>query len=566
MNLVVLVILIISKIASPQASLYKTLSGPLPDPHNSDHVATPDTSITSKGCMVEQRNDDKKKSLNNGVWEGEIAVDSWPFTVTICTQLPDMIEVSFIFEQTPITNCYDETREVTINGGIPYPCRNFVFCNRTKPGTLSVKVSCDPNACPENNFKVFVEASFPNSTIELVSNVVTTNPIIGQPVTIEARLQDTSGANLNPLKILSAVMRIFQGNGSVITEVMNILLNNTIIGKYVPTFSDQQKVKLADYLDQTIEMMVRYITTFGNNSLEQLRTTTHVVYSVAESILQHSKPSVNPFTHPVTNSQKIKFTTPVQLLKSHQGHHYRYYTDVWGTDVNGTERAICWLSALTDIQLDNSTSEDDKYINGHFDIEMDTNWMIATETLFPLHFRNFSIEETRGFVEQVQHDRMEIDHDPELLMWAPDKQPEDVKITREMMEGYNPYNSEQATNSKLLLVHGYCASGDAFPTDEFTDYAVFKDYEQSRSIDEFAQLIDQYARSQDINAYSVVAHSQGGMAALHLLTYYHSGLDLTTVSNYNDVTECVIMCVTLFTNRTVTGGYRQWEHHGRAPH
>ena len=35
---------------------------------------------------------------------------------------------------------------------------------------------------------------------------------------------------------------------------------------------------------------------------------------------------------------------------------------------------------------------------------------------------------------------------------------------------------------------------------------------------EFAQLIDQYARSQDINVYSIVAHSQGGMAALHLLT------------------------------------------------
>ena len=127
--------------------------------------------------------------------------------------------------------------------------------------------------------------------------------------------------------------------------------------------------------------------------------------------------------------------------------------------------------------MDNSTSEDDKYINGYFDIEMDTDWMVTTKTLFPVHFRNFSIEETRGFVKLVQNNRMEIDYDPELLMWTADKQPEDVKITREMMEGYNPYNSEQATNSKLLLVHGYCASGDAFPTDEFTDYAIFKDYE-----------------------------------------------------------------------------------------
>ena len=525
----VLITVIISKVASPQALSYKILTGPLPDPYHSDHVVTSirDTSITSKGCVVEQANGDKNIAIN-GVWEGEIAVDSWPFTVSICTPLPDMIKVSLILEQTPITQCYDETTEVTINGGMPYPCRNFVFCNGTNLGTLVVKVSCDPNVCPEDNFKVFVEASFPNSTVELVSKVVTTNPIIGQPVTIEARLQDTSGANVNPLKILSVVMRIIQGDGTVTTEVVDVLLNNTIIGKYIP---DQQKAKLVDYLDQTIEMMVKYVTDFGNGSSEQYRTITHAIFSVVESILQHSKPIAGLYTHPVTNSQMVKFTVPVHLLKSHQGHNYRYYTEVWGTDINGTERAVCWISGLTDIQLDNSTSEDEKYINGHFDIEMDTNWMATSKTLFPVHFRNFSIEETRGFVEQLQHNKMEIDHDPELLMWTADKQPEDVKITREMMEGYNHYNSEQAPNSKLLLVHGYCTSSDAFPTDEFTDYAVFKDYEQSRSIDEFAQLIDQYAKSQDIDSYSVVAHSQGGMAALHLLTYYNSGLDLTTVSN-----------------------------------
>ena len=48
---------------------------------------------------------------------------------------------------------------------------------------------------------------------------------------------------------------------------------------------------------------------------------------------------------------------------------------------------------------------------------------------------------------------MEIDHDPWLFQWTANKRPEEVKITREMMEGYSPalYNSEQVTNSKLLL-------------------------------------------------------------------------------------------------------------------
>ena len=524
-------IVIISNTAlsvSPQPS-YKTLAGLLPDPHSRDHMI-PDTSVTSNGCTVEEKNGEKN-SVTNGVWEGEVAVDSWPFTVTMCTQLPDMMKVSFVIEQSPITQCYDESTEVTINSGISYPCRNFVFCNGTKLGTLTVEVSCDPNTCPEDNFKVFVDASFLTSPVKLTSDVVTTNPIIGKPVTIVAKLQDTSGANLGPPKIVSAVMKILQGDGSVVTEVMSVLLNNTVIGKFIPTLSDQQKSKVVDHLDQTIEMMVKFVTAFGDKPLEQYRTVTHVLYSVLESILQRSKPSITgPYSHPVTNSEMVKFTIPVRLLKACQGNNYRYYTEVWGTDVNGTEKAVCWISGLTDIPLDNST-EDDKYYNGQFDIEMDTSWMIITETFFPVHFRNFSIEETSGFVELAQNDRMEIDHDPWLLMWTTDKRPEEVKITREMMEGYNPHISEQADDSKLLLVHGYCSFGNAFPTDEFTDYAVFKDYKQSRSTDEFAQLIDQYARSQDINAYSIVAHSQGGMAALHLLTYYHSGLDLTTVSN-----------------------------------
>ena len=127
-----MIIIKIALASLPQASSYKMFSGPLPDPRHSDHVATPDTSITSQGCVVEQSNGEKKNSPTNGVWEGKIGVDSWPFTLTICTQLLDMVEVSFIFEQTAIAQCYDEITGVTINGGMPYPCCNFVFCNGTK--------------------------------------------------------------------------------------------------------------------------------------------------------------------------------------------------------------------------------------------------------------------------------------------------------------------------------------------------------------------------------------------------------------------------------------------------
>ena len=512
---------------APDRPLYKVLTG---FPEQLNEQFTPDTSLTSRGCVVENMDGDKKNTATNGVWEGEVPVDSWPFTVTICTKLPDMIKVLFTLEKSPISQCYDETIDVNINSGMPYPCRNYVFCNGTKLGTLKVQVSCDPNACPENNFKIYMEASFPTSTVKLFSSVATTNPVIGQPVTIQAKLLDTSGANVNPLNIASAVMDILMPEGNIITKVMEVLKDGSILGKFIP-FLQSKNSDISNWVDTALDVFVK-VSGASEDEVRMYRTIAHLITPALQQLFSNGKVSVSSmYTHPATNSQMVKFTIPVRILKTHVGNNYRYFTEVWGTDANGTEKAVCWITGLTDVQLDNST-EDNKYYNGHFDIEMDTNWMIITETLFPLHFRNFSIEETSGFVELVQNDRMEIDHDPWLLQWTANKRPEEVKITREMMEGYNPalYNSEQIINSKLLLVHGYCSSGDAFPTDEFTDYAVFRDYEQSHNTDEFAQLIDQYARSQDIDAYSIVAHSQGGMAALHLFAYYHSGLDLTTVS------------------------------------
>lgn len=76
----------------------------------------------------------------------------------------------------------------------------------------------------------------------------------------------------------------------------------------------------------------------------------------------------------------------------------------------------------------------------------------------------------------------------------------------------------------LMLVHGYCSTG-VWPLAEFDGPLLdFLDANASRSHDEFAQLIGQLGAQ--VTSHGVVAHSQGGPASLHLLTYYWSGLDL----------------------------------------
>ncbi len=76
----------------------------------------------------------------------------------------------------------------------------------------------------------------------------------------------------------------------------------------------------------------------------------------------------------------------------------------------------------------------------------------------------------------------------------------------------------------LMLVHGYCSDGSPFPASHFTGaVAQFLDPNVARSHDEFAQLIAAFGAN--FKSYGTVAHSQGGMASLHLYTFYWSGLD-----------------------------------------
>jgi hypothetical protein len=77
---------------------------------------------------------------------------------------------------------------------------------------------------------------------------------------------------------------------------------------------------------------------------------------------------------------------------------------------------------------------------------------------------------------------------------------------------------------RLFLIHGYCSGGNPFPLADFPGgAAVFADPNQSRTHDAFAQTV--LTQGAPMKSYGVVAHSQGGTAALHLSTFYWSGLD-----------------------------------------
>jgi pimeloyl-ACP methyl ester carboxylesterase len=87
-----------------------------------------------------------------------------------------------------------------------------------------------------------------------------------------------------------------------------------------------------------------------------------------------------------------------------------------------------------------------------------------------------------------------------------------------------------AATSPLVLVHGYCAGSNPFlaTPSAWTDYHTFGDFGKSRTNDEFARLIGDFAKAKGLDSgFAGVGHSQGGIALTHLMCTYWSGMDTT---------------------------------------
>ena len=113
---------------------------------------------------------------------------------------------------------------------------------------------------------------------------------------------------------------------------------------------------------------------------------------------------------------------------------------------------------------------------------------------------------------------------------------EEMNITEEMTMGRKPegfrtpiHGRKLSSTNKKILVHGYCpkTTGNPFPIGSFNNAIAFSDPDPVKnwSIDQFARKIKEFANRNSIEGCGIIAHSQGGMAALHLYKSYWSCLD-----------------------------------------
>jgi len=205
----------------------------------------------------------------------------------------------------------------------------------------------------------------------------------------------------------------------------------------------------------------------------------------------------------------------------------RAYTEVYGKDSEGKEVAICWLSALV-----NPT---ESYGSKTVSLSLDRSWIIKAGAKAPFVLKNTflqdayvhvllsSVESMPVVMPGYVHDRIHrLPHLPNM------------EISEEMTVGVRPVmnvSQVEVAAPTLMLVHGYCSSTNPFKdsaSNIYTNAAYFLNKDGNLNNQRFSELVDTYADSLNMNSYSIVGHSQGGMVGLHMLNYFFSGMDQPT--------------------------------------
>lgn len=200
--------------------------------------------------------------------------------------------------------------------------------------------------------------------------------------------------------------------------------------------------------------------------------------------------------------------------------------EVWGRDTNGDLVPVCWLSRMEAPAL--------RAGRWTLSLDLDLAWLDVARidrARAELELRHARVQDPGTDVLFDRVDRIAVD----APVLPPSRTSAPVAITPQMLTGSSAATiaghapalpQPKPRVPALALVHGYCSGGSIWPAADFTQpKVVFLDPNANRTHDEFAQLLDQAAQQAGLTSFGIVAHSQGGAAALHLYTYYASGLD-----------------------------------------
>lgn len=237
-----------------------------------------------------------------------------------------------------------------------------------------------------------------------------------------------------------------------------------------------------------------------------LLTTQHVVFAAPVA------PLLNVPMTQVENNQVV-----IEFAPANSPRRTILAAEVWGELNNEPNRGptpVAWISSI---------------VGSTRSLTLDPRWIsLAGVDPETLELRSVRLHDLESFVPIEIIDQVAIPVEGLKLPARPKAITQNMLVGTRQLSVPSPLPATQERGAelghRLMLVHGYCTDATPFTVSHFSgDLAQFQDYNQSRSHDEFA--LQMLAQSANMKSFGVVGHSQGGMGALHLYTYYWSGLD-----------------------------------------
>lgn len=261
----------------------------------------------------------------------------------------------------------------------------------------------------------------------------------------------------------------------------------------------------------------------------------HPFIRTVTDFLNVIKPSLSLKNLPVSSvasrhSDYIALLLPVHALgnpNDSSASKVRVFAQVWGKDRRGRDVPVCWIGGITRVEA---------FRGQHvLSLMLNKNWLAGLRIKRLSSLRNLFVQDVNHFVPIASASKVHIvQHSSTLPIISDMFNSTLLTVSPSMLNGPVPSwlmrkrehlanASGTSSASTLLLVHGYCAHETPFDTSSFTDYTLFLDLDANRLNDDFAIRIRDAASS--FSSYGIVAHSQGGLASLHLRSFYWSPLD-----------------------------------------
>jgi len=451
----------------------------------------------------------RQDAAGNGVWSTDVPVDH-AGEVKIALLAPDshdwQIHVSAGGVRTNLRQSSLVERQSGAVGldGVNFPAEVFTLRGHRAEGWKVEVVAPGGRAAAERAGFLVVSGDSP---YRLFSYLDTRRTLRGRPLDFVASVFDERVENGPGVpealagRVTTAEVEIRTPGGKTERLILNAADERRYTGSYVPREAGQY----------TAQVVVRGRSAEG---VQFIRTGEHVIHVLADDVKLGARGSTA-----VVDQTRLRVSLPAAGLGV--GRKVVAYAEVWGRDEAGAESPVAWVGGMA--------LAGEKKNGANVELMLDARWLVRAGATGPYELRNVRLQDPDYFVTLAEADAV-----PLAVGGLPTAaRAAAAEISDEMRMGRRPAAATsssdfttQAVGGKLLLIHGYCTGGNPFPTWQFTDYAVFSDPNQSRSHDQFANLIRNFGSQ--FPSFGVVAHSQGGAASLHLYTYYWSGFDYAT--------------------------------------